>query len=81
MGRWGTRTYVNCYVTHIIVVNLGHSANCAFGCYILVQFYTLAHLRLYLRCNTWENTRQKSQTPTGQSFRRNVKMDSRGTKT
>ena len=39
MGRWGTRTYVNCYVTHIFGVSLGHSANCAYGCYILNQLY------------------------------------------
>ena len=39
MGRWGTRTYVNRYVTHIFGVSLGHSANCAYGWYILVQLY------------------------------------------
>ena len=37
MGRWGTRTYVNHYVTHIIGVSLGHSANCAY----FICFYTL----------------------------------------
>ena len=49
MCRWGTRTYVNCYVTHIIGVSLGHSANCAYGCYILVQLY----MHLYSRTFTF----------------------------
>ena len=49
MGRWGTQTYVNCYVTNIIGVSLGHSANCAYGCYILVQLY----MHLYSRTFTF----------------------------
>ena len=47
MGRWGTRTYVNCYVTHIFGVSLGHSANCAYGCYILVQLYMHLYSRTF----------------------------------
>ena len=41
MGRWGARTYVNCYFTHTIGVSLGHSANCAYVIciYTLVLFY------------------------------------------
>ena len=42
MGRWGTPTYVNCPY-----VSLGHSANCAYGCFILVQFYALKLSHLY----------------------------------
>ena len=47
MGRWGTRTYVNRYVTHIFGVSLGHSVNCAYGCYILVQLYMHLHSRTF----------------------------------
>ena len=46
MGSWGTQTYVNCYVTHIIGVSLGHSANCAyFICiYTLVSYASILYI-------------------------------------
>ena len=49
MGRWGTRTYVNCYFTHIICVSLLCLSPLGQLCLVYMHLYSC--FILHLHCN------------------------------